>query len=326
MGKKLPKKETTKFIKKLLTKGRVYAPIKTDLVRFQEITTEEEINKIDFEGHAFFPPKKYLLPNKEEILIIKNGETKTKNKQIEKQIIINARLCDLNAINILDQLYLNTEPTDPYYKAKREATTLIGLNCQKEIDEYCFCGSMDLQRTYDLLLHDMGEYYYVDIRSEKGEELVKELEDYEEIFDPPMPKTSKVLEPKNLWNFYADKWWEEDVKECFGCERCTILCPTCFCFSIEDETELKDLKEGKIEGKRYRVIDSCHSTSFTRVAGGHEFRPNRLQRYRHRVMHKIQYFKDRYKRSMCTGCGRCIRYCHSKIDFVKTINKKFETK
>ena len=56
------------------------------------------------------------------------------------------RLCDANAIDILDKLYLDPEYPDPYYKAKRDATTIIGLNCEKEIDEYCFCGSMDLQR------------------------------------------------------------------------------------------------------------------------------------------------------------------------------------
>ncbi len=237
-----------------------------------------------------------------------------------KQFVFGARLCDLNAVGILDKLYMDPESTDPYYAAKREATTFIGLNCVKEIDEYCFCGSMDLQRDYDLLFHDRGDHYYVDVRSDKGMKLVKGLKEDGENFDPPLPKTSKVLDQKDLWPFFADKWWEGDNEECVGCQRCTNLCPTCFCFDIQDDVDISNLDSGK----RVRVIDSCHSADFTRVAGGHDFRKSRLQRYRHRVMHKLQYYKDTFNRSMCTGCGRCIRYCHSKIDFVKTINEDFK--
>ena len=149
--------------------------------------------------------------------------------------------------------------------------------------------------------------------------LVKDLPDADPGFNPPLPKTSKVLDPKDLWPFYADKWWKGDNEQCVSCQRCTTLCPTCFCFDVQDDMDLIDLSSGK----RLRVIDSCHSADFTRVAGGHDFRSQRLQRYRHRVMHKLQYYKDEFKRSMCTGCGRCIRYCHSKIDFVKTVNEGF---
>jgi len=318
MGKILQKRGVNAFLSSLLKKGSLFAPVKTDMVRFQQIKTPREFSLIDYHGHAFFPPKKYLLPNEEDILLIRKGATVEKKQKLPRQFVFNVRLCDLNAIAILDKLYLDPEHPDPYYEAKREATVFIGLNCEKEIDEYCFCGSMNLQREYDLLLHDRGSYYYVDVRSEKGLSLVKHLPDAEP-FTPPLPVTSKVLEHKDLWQFFADKWWEGDTNLCVGCQRCTLLCPTCFCFDIKDEVDLSDLRSGR----RMRIIDSCHSPDFTRVAGGHDFRKSRLQRYRHRVMHKLQYFKDAFHRSMCTGCGRCIRYCHSKIDFVKTINEEF---
>lgn len=317
MGKILAKDKVHAFLSSLQKKGSLFAPVATDMVRFQEIASPEDIEKIDFSGHAFFPPKKYLLPNEEELFKIKDGELKETKPKLKEQFICNIRLCDANAIEILDKLYLDPEHPDPYYAAKREATTIIGLNCKKEIDEYCFCGSMDLQRSYDLLLDDREDHYYVDVRSEKGMLLVKDLPDAEpETLS--LPKTSKVLDGKDLWPFFADKWWAGDNQQCVSCQRCTTLCPTCFCFDVQDEMDL-DLKSGK----RVRIIDSCHSADFTRVAGGHDFRKERLQRYRHRVMHKLQYFKDTFKRSMCTGCGRCIRYCHSKIDFVKTINEEF---
>ena len=302
-----------------MNQGDLYAPVATDMVRFEQISSKKDVESIDFKGHAFFPPKKYLLPNEEELFAIKKGKLTQTKAKIKKQFIFNARLCDLNAIAILDKLYLDPEHPDPYYEAKRDATIFIGLNCKKEIDEYCFCGSMDLQREYDILLHDQGDEYYLDIRSEKGMALVNTLPNAPERFDPPLPKTTKVLDPKDLWPFFADKWWEGDNQECVGCQRCTTLCPTCFCFDVKDEMDVTDLTSGS----RLRVIDSCHSPDFTRVAGGHDFRKVRLQRYRHRVMHKLQYYKDTFKHSMCTGCGRCIRYCHSKIDFVKTINEEF---
>ncbi len=319
MGKILKKSELNGFLESLLKRGDLFAPVDTDMVRFQKISSLEDIKSIDFRGHAFFPPKKYFLPNKEELFLIKKGKLKEQKIKLKEQFIFNVRLCDLNAISILDKIYLDPEYVDPYYLIKREKTTLIGLNCKKEIDEYCFCGSMDLQRDYDLLLHERKDHYYVDVRTDKGMKLVKHLPDSEP-FLPPLPRTSKVLEEKDLNNFFADKWWEGDDEQCVGCQRCTNLCPTCFCFDIQDEVELSDLTSGR----RLRIIDSCHSPDFTRVAGEHDFRKTRLQRYRHRIMHKLQYYKDRFNRSMCTGCGRCIRFCHSEIDFVSTINNNFK--
>ena len=315
MGKILPKAGVQGFIAGLLKKGEVYAPVKTDIVRFQRLETEADILRIDWQGHAFFPPKKYLLPTEEDLFLIKEGALQETAQKLKKRFILNVRLCDLNAVGILDKLYLDPAYPDTYYAARREATTFIGLNCVKELDQYCFCGSMDLQRDYDLLLHDQGESYLIDVRSDKGMALVKTLE--EDTTVPPLPKTAKILDQKSLRPYFADKWWEHDTSLCVGCQRCTLLCPTCFCFDVQDEMDLDG------QGKRTRVIDSCHSPDFTRVAGGHDFRKVRLQRYRHRVMHKVQYFRDTFKRSMCTGCGRCIRYCHSKIDFVKTINERF---
>lgn len=319
MGKVLRKEVVTDFFSSLQEQGSLFAPVNTDMVRFQEIKTKEDIQKIDWAGHAFFPPKKYLLPNEEELFAIKNNELKDPDFSLTKQFVVNVRMCDVNAVAILDKLYLDPEHIDPYYQAKRDATTFIGLNCKKEIDEYCFCGSMDLQREYDLLLHDMGDAYYVDVRSDKGMALVQNLPDAPETEQPPLPKTSKVLDPKDLWPFFADKWWGGDTSQCVGCQRCTTLCPTCFCFDVKDKMDITNLGDGS----RLRIVDSCHSADFTRISGGHDFRKARVQRYRHRVMHKLQYYKDSFKRSMCTGCGRCIRYCHSKIDFVKTINEDF---
>jgi sulfhydrogenase subunit beta (sulfur reductase) len=315
MGKVLEKEGLHNFILSLQKHGLLIAPVTTDMTRFKVL---EAGDKVELNNNPFFPLKKYFLPNEEPVLKIKNGLTKEPKLKEPKKIIFGARLCDINGLAILDKLYLDQRFVDETYKKRRENTTVIGLNCLNPPSENCFCGSMGLQKEgYDLLFHERELDYYIDVLTKKGAKLVKHLRSEE--FDFPLPKTDKKLDPKDLWPFMADKFWEKDNDLCVSCQRCTILCPTCFCFDLHD-----DVNPATKSGDRLRTIDSCHSPDFTQVAGGHVFRAKRLQRYRHRVMHKLQFFKDKFDRSMCTGCGRCIDYCHSKIDFVKTINEDFK--
>ncbi|MFH1589443.1 MAG: 4Fe-4S dicluster domain-containing protein [archaeon] len=311
MGRVLRKEDYKNFLLKLQKAGELVAPITTDITRFQVV---ENVDDVDLKsGNPFFPIKKYFLPNEEVLFNIEKGKTKEVKLKPVKRIIFGARLCDINGIAILDRLYLSRKFTDKIYKQKRENTIIVGVNCLTPPSENCFCGSMDLQKTtYDLLLHERKNDYYIDVLTKKGEALVKHLP--KDNFDYPLPKTSKKLDKKNLWPFFADKSWNRDSDLCVSCQRCTILCPTCYCFDIYDKVNLQG------GGERIRTIDSCHSKDFTEVAGGHVFRDKRVKQYRHRVMHKVQFFEDKFKRSMCTGCGRCIQYCHSKIDFVKSIN------
>jgi len=73
-------------------------------------------------------------------------------------------------------------------------------------------------------------------------------------------------------------------------------------------------------GERVRIPSSCLQRRFTRVAGDHVFRYEKTARFKHRIYHQIQYFKDRHGEEFCTGCGRCIRGCPTRIDWVKGIN------
>lgn len=315
MGRVLKKEDYKDFLRRLQKEAELIAPITTDMTRFQVV---ENVDDVDLNSeNPFFPIKKYFLPNEEVLLKIKNGKTKEVKLKPTKRIIFGARLCDINGVAIMDKLFLNHEYPDDNYKEKRDNTIIIGINCLTPPSEYCFCGSMDLKKeAYDLMLHERKDDYYIDVLTKKGESLVKHLP--EDDFNYPMPKTSKKLDKKNLWLFFADKYWEKDSELCVSCQRCTILCPTCYCFDMYDKVNKEK------SGERIRKIDSCHSKDFTQVAGNHVFRDTRLKRYRHRILHKVQFFEDKFNRSMCTGCGRCIQYCHSKIDFVKTINEDFK--
>ncbi|MFH1770639.1 MAG: 4Fe-4S dicluster domain-containing protein [archaeon] len=314
MGRVLKKEDYKDFLKSLQKEAELVAPITTDMTRFEAV---KNVDDVDLNGgNPFFPIKKYFLPSEEVLLKIKNGKTTELKNKPKKRIIFGARLCDINGVAIMDRLFLNHDYPDKNYKEKRDNTIIIGVNCLTPPSKYCFCGSMDLKKeSYDLLFHERKNNYYIDVLSKRGESLVKHLP--RDKFNYPLPKTKKKLDKKNLWPYFADKNWEKDSEQCVSCQRCTILCPTCYCFDMYDKVNSKG------DGERNRKIDSCHSKDFTRVAGDHVFRDERLKRYRHRVLHKVQFFEDKFDRSMCTGCGRCIEYCHSKIDFVKMINEDF---
>ncbi len=88
------------------------------------------------------------------------------------------------------------------------------------------------------------------------------------------------------------------------------------CFDVQDEVEV-DLTKGF----RIQKWDSCMYKDFTLVAGGHVYRNTRLNRFKHRIYHKLVYFPQKFERYMCTGCGRCIRGCPTKIDWIGLVNE-----
>ncbi len=322
MGVLLKREYLNRFLEECKRFSELVAPVKRDILRFEKI---DDVNDVSLEGNPMVSIKKYFLPFKEELLHIKNDDAEESWTVIDR-IVFGARLCDLNALGILDNIYLEPGNEDPAYKARRERTIIIGLNCKTPPSSNCFCGSMNLQKDYDVLFQEKDKNsWFLDVRTEKGWELINrvrkkvDMQDHEE--EVMMPRTKKALKEGDLWPYFDKELWQGDINQCFSCQRCTVLCPTCFCFDLNDEMDLSlDMKEGS----RFRTIDSCHSQDFTRVSGGHDFRGERGQRYMHRVYHKLQSYKDRFGRSMCTGCGRCIDYCHSKIDFVGTANNLIE--
>ena len=132
-----------------------------------------------------------------------------------------------------------------------------------------------------------------------------------------MKKNKKKLKTTDIKDKYDSKDWEKGADKCLACGACNFLCPNCHCFTIEDDINF-DLKTGE----RIRKPASCQLKHFTRVAGDHIFRDNKLARFKHRIYHQIQYFKDRHDIVFCTGCGRCIEGCPARIDWVDDIINK----
>ncbi|MBM3234471.1 hypothetical protein FJZ19_05255 [Candidatus Pacearchaeota archaeon] len=306
----LEKSNLMEFLKNLSSKYELISPIKEINTKFQVIN-KSNFDRIFLDKITEAPAKSFFIPENEALL---NFGKKISVKE-RKRIIFGLRNCDLNAIYILDKVM-----HDANYIEKRKNTILIGLYCENP-DEYCFCKSMELEdseKVSDLFFYSKGKKYFVSVNSEAGKEIVKNLKESSEKLKFKV-KNEKELKNKGIKKHYKNSIWESDAAKCLSCSACTVYCPTCSCFNIEDKTEI-NFKEGE----RVRQQASCQLKSFSRVAGGKVFRDSRLARFKHFIYHKIVYFKDQHNKYMCVGCGRCLRACPTKIDWVNTINLLLE--
>ena len=118
-------------------------------------------------------------------------------------------------------------------------------------------------------------------------------------------------------SIFQSDFWKEYSSRCIACGRCNTVCGTCACFTMQDIF----YKDNKNVGERRRVWSSCQIDGFTTMAGGHEFRKNKGDRMRFKVMHKIHDFNKRFGYHMCVGCGRCDDACPEYISFSNCVNK-----
>jgi sulfhydrogenase subunit beta (sulfur reductase) len=303
MQKLIKKGEFDGFVRRLIKDYEFVAP--TSNSKFEQIKDPSEMSLGEV---TRVPAKSFFLPDNETLLEFRSGKTISVTHETKKRIIFGMRKCDLNAVKVMDEFL-----ADSPYMQKRKNTILIGLFCEKP-DQYCFCNSMELEDYYDLFIYPEKGEYYISIGSEKGKELVKDLPDAKKEVIKEI-KNFKKLPDKNIEGDYQNEAWESDADRCLSCGACTVNCPTCFCFEISD-----DLAPNLKDGERKRNYASCMTKSFTEVAGGKAFRDSRLARFKHFVFHKIVYYKKRYGRYMCVGCGRCLRVCPPRIDWTRTIN------
>lgn len=312
---KITKKNFENFLKKIKSKADLYAPVRTDALRFEKI---DDIKKINLETLPDFPLKEFFFRSREKLFSFNGNEIAAEIKEEPKRVFFGVRRCDLNAVAHQDLVFME-KYHDPYYTAQRKNSVLIGYHCNEAPTKYCFCGSMDLKDYYDLMVWDKGSYYLIHAKTENGKLLMDSdfektsftlNDDYRKI------KFTDKLKNRNIEALYDNPAWKGGSDKCISCAACTTLCPTCYCHEIKDEVSLSDLKKGE----RLREWSSCQLVSFTKVAGGHVFRDSREERFKHRIYHQLQYFKERYNVEMCVGCGRCITHCPTEIDFISIIN------
>lgn len=333
----IDKKDLTGFLVNLTHEYEVFGPAEKEPGQFAFVPMEEFSRLVMDYIHTILPPKKFFFPQQETLLKYDLSEGQPRVEPVlesRPRAIVGVHPCDLHGIQRLDKVFEDENP-DPYYMEKRQAALLIGVNCQP--DEQCFCASMGTMKPpddgFDLFLTDIGESYAVEIGTLKGEEVLDKHARMAPIAAADIGKINKWYEKKqnsqklavkiNVEHLpllfegeYHDKIWDELGQRCLSCGACNLVCPTCYCFDVKDDTELANLKKGE----RVRFWDGCQLEEFASVAGGENFRHHRSDRNRHRFYRKFLYPVLKYKKTFCVACGRCVRSCLVHISVVETVN------
>ena len=255
--------------------------------------------------------------------------------QPQRFAFIGVRACELHAIHIQDQVFMNKQYQDAEYLHKRTDNFIVAVNCG-QAGKTCFCTSLNtgpkVNEGYDLALTEIIDgdvhYFVVESGSERGLEVLNELpcqsvsnSDLEEAVDKCIEKAteqmSRAIDTTDIKAFlyrnYDNKRWRELEKKCLTCANCTMVCPTCFCSKIEDTTDLT----GNY-AERWQSWDSCFTMDFSYIHGG-SIRASTQSRYRQWLVHKLGSWIDQFGTSGCVGCGRCITWCPVGIDLTEEI-------
>jgi ferredoxin len=260
-------------------------------------------------------PKKYLLHPRETILTYTQRDGyRLPSEHPASLILFGLHSCDLAGINYLDRMFLGDDP-DPLYAARRAALTLIGVSCTP--DEFCSChiSGSSLSAASDLYFSSTSGGFVVSAASPRGDELLDAMEDLLEEHDGDAPDDMRrffgkeiVTRPDSALDTLLPEW-QEFADHCLGCGACSICCPTCSCFDV--------LEFGALDGsaaERVRRWDNCLFKSHAQVAGGMNFRKDRVERFRYRYRHKYRGFGALAGIGTCVGCGRCRVACPADID------------
>ena len=251
-----------------------------------------------------------------------------------KYAFIGVRSCELRAIEIQDRVFLPGPYVDAGYKLRREQTFIVGVNCA-EPGGACFCASMETgprhTKGYDLALTEIidGErhYFVTDVGSSQGAEVLAQVPHQaatdreaglaDRISADAAGRMGRQLDTAGLRDLlYANAEhprFDDVAERCLTCGNCTMVCPTCFCTTVEDTADLAGLTATRVQ--RW---DSCFSLDFSYVHGGH-VRASSRSRYRQWLTHKFASWIDQFGTSGCVGCGRCIVWCPVGIDVTEEL-------
>lgn len=268
----------------------------------------------------FFPQSEVLLP-------------KRYSKRDRQILFFGVRPCDTKALNFQD-FFFKREPEDFYYLSKRQNSLIISVACNTPA-KTCFClftksgPYLEEQDNFDLQFTDIGTEYLVEVGNKKGEDFIS---DNKEFFQESnvthmqiknthhqhckmkmgaaydMEEVNKKLAEENL-----ELLWKELGLRCTNCGGCEFICPTCFCFNIQDYIQGKDVI-------RMRSWDSCTFEGYSRMAGGFNPYYKREERIKKRFYCKLYHAKIWFNMYGCVGCGRCTSVCPVNLEMESSLD------
>ena len=252
----------------------------------------------------------------------------------ERLAFVGVRACELHAIAIQDRVLMGGAYVDPRYRARREGAFIVAVNCGTA-GGTCFCASMDtgpkVGEGYDLalteLMDESGHRFLIATGSAEGEAVLTELAHREAMAEDIAAAEAVVARtaahmgremrsdgvPDLLLRNPTHPRWDEVAERCLTCGNCTMVCPTCFCTSIDESSTLDGARTS-----RSQRWDSCFTMDFSYVHGG-SVRASPNSRYRQWMTHKLATWWNQFGTSGCVGCGRCITWCPVGIDITEEV-------
>ena len=252
-----------------------------------------------------------------------------------RQAFLGVRACELHAILTQDRIFMPAGGhADPTYRARREGAFIVAVNCS-QAGSTCFCTSMhtgpEVPPGYDLALTELVElkrhYFVVMVGTPEGDEVLRQVPHRPARPEECQASASTVARTARrmgrrmstaglrdtLLRQYEHPQWDDVARRCLACGNCTLVCPTCFCSTVEDTTDLT----GTIAERR-RKWDSCFTAGFSFIHGG-SIRASVRARYRQWLTHKLATWQDQFGTAGCVGCGRCITWCPVGIDLTEEV-------
>ncbi len=331
----MTKRKFYEFINFLQKDHKVYGPI---LDKSSKRLLIEEIDNpevVVLDGKlTYYSFKRLFFPACETLFKYKNNKLKEPDFNYHKQVALGMTVFDLKALNLYDQVFAK----DPYYQSRRQETLVIGYSIvgKRDVESEMIFQSKYEEHILEHLKFDIfleiadieelgvnGSEIEVFTGSYRGQEILNDFNyrkhehiEYvgpirEEGLDKDMVKVWKKLK-KN----YLKTIWEELGKRCIECGQCAIVCPTCYCFRIDDEPSLS-----KGEGKRNRCWDACMYHEFSEIAGDYRSLSSTAQRMWFYFYHKFVRVPEKYKIPGCVKCGRCTDVCPVGIDFMGVLDR-----
>jgi sulfhydrogenase subunit beta (sulfur reductase) len=314
----LTKKEWDKTLEQLLLSYTIFANIENEYGLDYELIRPGDISRISYnKPKPATSLKSFFLPVKENV---------TSSRVNEKpRIILGIPNCDIEGLCLLDEIYLDGDFNDIFYKERRENTLLVSSDCIG-IREHCHCSAYGIKAfsysNADLAVIKLDDTIVLRIITGKGEDFVKKIQTGQPLEDnniisliekkhldtetllttsnkglPDYKKTGELITKSK------DPIWEKYSSRCVSCGACTSICPTCSCFLLIDKPDFEKLKQ----------MDACQYPGFERVAGGEDALFELHNRFRNRYMCKYVWKPRKFNSLACTGCGRCIEACIGKI-------------
>lgn len=318
---RLTKDSWDKTLLHMISQYDLYAPVEYAENQDYELIDPDLVPQIVYnKPKPTTPLKTFFLPIKENVVNISEPDS--------QRIIMGIPSCDLAALNIQDEMYLNRDFEDPAYKKHRNRTILIGTDCHSTL-EHCHCTTYDVkpypEKNQDITLIQQGDSIYLYTQTNKGDDLINMMKEITAFSEPTENEIQTILNKREEMEHILEKQnqslpgyqktgqlvgesgediWHKYSKTCVSCGACATACPTCTCFILLEKPGFE----------KVRNLDACQYPGFEKVAAGEDPLGALHKRFYNRYMCKYVWKPQKFESTACTGCGRCIEACIGNIN------------